>query len=171
MDRPNVHLSTNDINNHFVNIFIREWKSQLQSSTGKLRLYKKIKNIFYENYLELHLYLRNPLTKLRISNHSLRVETGRFNLPPLPIDQRKCFFCENFIEDELHFLFDCNCYYNLEEHKDMISYFQFLNPNFDSLPNDEKWIFVSTLNDSHADYVLCSFVSKGFILRNNLINK
>ena len=53
----------------------------------------------------------------------------------------------------------------------MISYFQFLIPNFDSLPNDEKWIFVSTLNDSHADYVLCSFVSKGFILRSNLINK
>ena len=81
------------------------------------------------------------------------------------------FLCENFIEDELHFLFDCNCCYNLKEHKDVISYFQFLNPNFDSLPNDEKWIFVSTLNDSHADYVLCSFVFKGFILRNNLINK
>ena len=52
-----------------------------------------------------------------------------------------------------------------------ISYIQFLNPSFDSLPNDEKWIFVSTPNDSHADYVLCSFVCKGFILRNNLINK
>ena len=66
---------------------------------------------------------------------------------------------------------DCNCYNNLKEHKDMISYFQFINPNFDSLHNDEKLTFVSTLNDSHADYVLCSFVSKGFILRNNLINK
>ena len=72
LDCPNVHLSTNDINNHFVNIFIREWKNQLQSSTGKLRLYKKIKNIFcYENYLKLPFYLRNPLTKFRISNHSL----------------------------------------------------------------------------------------------------
>ena len=30
--------------------------------------------------------------------------------------------------------------------------------------------FVSTLNDSHADYVLCSFVAKGFVIRNNLIN-
>ena len=34
----------------------------------------------------------------------------------------------------------------------MISYCQFVYPDFDSLSNDEKWIFVSTLNDSHADY-------------------
>ena len=40
-----------------MNIFMREWKNQLQSITGKLRLYKKIKNIFcYENYLELPFY-------------------------------------------------------------------------------------------------------------------
>ena len=33
------------------NTVICEWKNQLQSTTGKLRLYKKIKNIFsYENY-------------------------------------------------------------------------------------------------------------------------
>ena len=69
----------------------------------KIKIIQEIKNILcYENYLELPFYLRNPLTKLRISNHSLQVETERFNLPPLPIDQRKCFFCENFIEDELH---------------------------------------------------------------------
>ena len=36
----------------------------------------------------------------------------------------------------------------------MISYFQFLNPHFDSLPNDEKWIFVSTVKDHYAYYVV-----------------
>ena len=63
-----------------MNTFICEWKNQLQSTTGKLRLHKKIKNIFcYENYLELQLYLRNSLTKLRISNHQLRFETGKYS--------------------------------------------------------------------------------------------
>ena len=38
-------------------------------------------------------------------------------------------------------------YHNLKEHKDMMSFFLFLNPDFDSLPNDEKWTFASTLND------------------------
>ena len=33
----------------------------------------------------------------------------------------------------------------------MITHFQFLNPDFDSLPYDENLIFVSTLNDSNAD--------------------
>ena len=41
----------------------------------------------------------------------------------------------------------------LKEHKDMISYFLFLNSDFDSLPNDEKWTYVSTLNDPHTNYV------------------
>ena len=52
----------------------------------------------------------------------------------------------------------------------MISYFQFLNPDFDSLPNDEKWIFVSTINDHYTNYVLCDFVAKSFIIRKSLIN-
>ena len=51
----------------------------------------------------------------------------------------------------------------------MISYFQFLNPNFDSLPNDEKWIFILTINEHNANYVLCSFVAKSFIIRKSLI--
>lgn len=49
-----------------------------------------------------------------------------------------------------------------------VSYFQFLNPDFDSLPNDDKWIFVSTLNDPHENCVLCSFAAKGFVIRNNI---
>ena len=51
----------------------------------------------------------------------------------------------------------------------MISYFQSLNHNFDSLPNDEKWIFVSTINDHYANYVLCSFVAISFMIRKSLI--
>ena len=83
LDHPNECLAINDTKYHFVNIFIHEWKNQLQSSKGKLKLYKKIKNILcYDNHLKLPFYLINPLTKLRISNHSLQIETGRFNLPP-----------------------------------------------------------------------------------------
>ena len=43
-------------------------------------------------------------------------------------------------------------------------------PNFDSLLIDEKWIFVSTVNDHYASYVLCSFVAKSFVIRKSLIN-
>ena len=60
-----------------------------QQRTGKLRRYKKIKIYFV--MLELPFYLRNPQTKLKISNHSLRIETVRYILPPLPNDQLACF--------------------------------------------------------------------------------
>ena len=70
-----------------------------------------------EPYLEFPYHFRNPLTKLRISNHPLRIETGRFNLPPLPIDNRKCYICEDVVEDELQFPFDCDYYHKLDEYK------------------------------------------------------
>ena len=60
--------------------------------------------------------------------------------------------------------------HDLQEYNNIISFFQFLNPNFDSLPNDEKWIFVSTINDHYANYILCSFVAKSCIIRKSLIN-
>ena len=101
------------------------------------------------------------------TNYELKLEDIIY---PLPIDQYNCFSCKNKIEDELHFLFDCDSYHDLQEYNNMISYFQFLNPNFDSLPNTEKWIFVLTAYDHYANYVLCSFVAKSFIIRKGLIN-
>ena len=82
-------------------------ENQLQSTRGKSRLYKKIKNIFcYENYLELPFYLRTLLTKLRISNHSLRIEAGRYNiLTPLPIDQLTCFSLRIWLKMSYTFCF------------------------------------------------------------------
>ena len=45
-DQPNEFVTINEIKQHLMNTFICEWKNQLQSTTGKLRLYKKIKKIF-----------------------------------------------------------------------------------------------------------------------------
>lgn len=47
------------------------------------------------------------LTKLRISAHSLAIETGRYGTTKLPADQRFCKFCPTNVEDEVHFLFQC----------------------------------------------------------------
>ena len=66
------NLLINELKQRLKNLFIQNWNKQLQSTTGKLRTYKIIKYDFiYEPYLELPYHLRNPLTKLRISNHPL----------------------------------------------------------------------------------------------------
>ena len=56
-----------------------------------------------------NIHFRIALSKLRVSNHSLLIETGRF----IQLDRNKriCPHClNNTIENELHFLFECSLY-------------------------------------------------------------
>lgn len=50
--------------------------------------------------------VRQQVTKFRLSNHRLAIETGRHNKTPL--EMRFCTFCPDKIEDETHFLFECS---------------------------------------------------------------
>ena len=50
-------------------------------------------------------------SKLRISNHKLMIEFGRYNQTTNLKDNRHCPFCgSNLIGDEVHFLFHCPTY-------------------------------------------------------------
>ena len=119
-----------------INLFISEFSSRLRdnyrqewhlemSTNGKLSLYQQIKTT-YENYLsELrHKKYIAVLARFRISNHSLAVETGRYE--GLPRNQRICKICEKVhknycIEDELHFVTICPAYHHLRvEHLNCI---------------------------------------------------
>ena len=64
-----------------------------------------------ENYIYVKSDKHNfNLAKLRISNHQLRIETGRYK--KTAVDQRLCKVCnENgCIEDKFHFLMTCKAY-------------------------------------------------------------
>ena len=72
------------------------------------RLIDKSRNhIIYDSYL--HEQLRIVITRWRVSNHSLRIETGRYETPPLPREQRLCAQCD-LLEDEHHAIFVCPLY-------------------------------------------------------------
>ena len=50
--------------------------------------------------------IRRAITKLRISSHRLKIETGRYL--KLEVNKRLCNKCDlNKIEDEIHFLLEC----------------------------------------------------------------
>ena len=52
---------------------------------------------------------RNALAKLRrLSDHQLHIQSGRQTRPKTPKEQRVCKKCLEYIEDEAHFLLDCN---------------------------------------------------------------
>ena len=89
---------------------LRDWRAGVKKNK-KLDVYKKVKH-----RLECEPYLldtrnrsgRIEMTKLRISAHQLRVETGRYVKDR--IDDRKeriCLFCADGMEDEHHYLSKC----------------------------------------------------------------
>ena len=89
------------------------WRKLLQNQQGKLVTYKYLKKDFvYENYLDcvkLSAH-QKALTKFRISNHKLHIETGRYKRPITPRQERICELCGDGVEDESHFLLTCKQY-------------------------------------------------------------
>ena len=56
----------------------------------------------------------SSLFKLRMSSHRLHTETGRWTKPlSTPIYDRKCSVC-NILEDEYHFILECQKFYDLK---------------------------------------------------------
>ena len=50
------------------------------------------------------------LSKIRLSAHSLAIETGRYNKPFTSAEERYCKYCLNQVENEKHFLLYCPLY-------------------------------------------------------------
>ena len=64
----------------------------------------------YSNYIDDRL--RTVITRWRLSNHKLLIETGRYLVPPIPRNDRVCANC-NILEDEEHVIFYCPLFYDV----------------------------------------------------------
>lgn len=98
---------------------------------------------------------RREFTKLRISSHRLHVESGRYNKPKIPYELRKCPFCANSIENELHFVVNCEMYTVVR--KELLTTFS--NNNFSTLTED---IFMK--------FMACKFSSNHVKLTNEILS-
>ena len=135
----------------YTNIFIQQVKSKLLEADqlnwynelwndhglcngNKLRLFRLYKNrLNCESYVKdfLPLSYRQTLAKLRCGNLPLAVETGRYTKPPIELNQRLCIYCkQNVIENEMHFLIDCDLYSDVRE--DLFERMRYLDDSFDS---------------------------------------
>ena len=86
---------------------LRSFYSTFQTDISRSKYLDLIKN-------ERH---RQAVAKLRTSNHKLSIETDRDHLPKIPENLRICQLCSsNKVENEIHFLFECNLYKNLRQH-------------------------------------------------------
>jgi len=95
-----------------------EWRVEMIGKE-KLRNYRKIKDtLTLETYLteETNKKGRYLLTNLRTGTNRLRIELGRRVRPVEPVQDRLCMSCMNGeVEDEKHFLINCQVYQDLRE--------------------------------------------------------
>ena len=90
---------------------------------------------------------RHAITKIRCSSHLLNIERGRHSKPKIPIEQRKCYFC-NSLEDEIHFVIDCMLYKN--DRCILFDNITKLFPDFIYLDSTEKFEYLFKSNDPNV---------------------
>ena len=78
------------------------------------------------------------------NSHKLKIETGRYTIPPLPREERLCIACLT-IEDEQHVIFEC--IYNVlirERHEKILDRYkstsELLQPK-----NEEETVLIARL--------------------------
>jgi hypothetical protein len=99
----------------------------------------------FENYLHIlsDFNQRKSFAKFRISNHKLKIETGRYSKPITPLENHICEKCfSDEIESEEHLLLKCSFYYTsrrklLETIKNNINH-----SNFEKLSFGDKFIWL-----------------------------
>ena len=106
--------------------------------------------------------IRSHVTKFRLSNHRLAIETGRHTTSKTPKEQRFCQFCPGKVEDEYHFLFDCKIVRYLRQ--DCFEKVVENMPRFENLSNEIKMKILM----GEMEYDFCKYVRDGMELRNFL---
>ena len=83
----------------------------------------------------------------------LEIERGRHVKPQkIPLEQRTCQRCTlNSVDDEIHFLITCS--YFATQRTSLLAESKLLNSEFDSLSNDDKFIYI--MSSTHRPLLIC----------------
>ena len=113
--KTNTPATMSYVRQRLLDIEQQTWISEIHNDERKDPHQKKQRTFMkfklthdYENYLAnvRNINHRVAITKLRLSNHKLAIETGRYVKPYQPPDQRICPLCKTGLEDEEHVLID-----------------------------------------------------------------
>ena len=144
-------------------------KNQCESMP-KLRTFVKFKDFSNTpSYVTkpLSFIQRKFLAKLRLGCLEIRIETGRYTRPRLPEESRICLACpepRNKIENEYHFIFECEAYQN--ERRSWLEKLTIPN-NFSTLLQDQQLKLV--LNDHNNVKLSAQFLINIYDVRSKLV--
>ena len=146
---------------------------------SKLRTYAKFKHTAeIENYLtciDLSWKQKRVISKFRLSNHKLHIETGRYCRPRLPPERRTCNVCSlNATEDEPHFLIVCPLYAHLRQKHCIDTPVCDTNADIGAVNADNTniighFVEIMTSHDTSVLQRLSNFLSEAFSVRDTTI--
>ena len=148
--------------NRAKDIYHQESFSTILDVASKLRTYGLMKyKIGREDYLTeiRNTKLRSKLSKFRLSNHKLMIEIGRHM--KLQIHERICQVCQKCVEDEVHFLINCEPYEAIRI--PLFDYCTELKSRFPYYTDEEKFIFIMT--SSHLAHNAAKFIDNALNIR------
>jgi hypothetical protein len=162
----NKRMLYTSVEKNMKSIYESQWHDKINRASNngiegnKLRTYCTFKEKFeMENYLLFGSSKteRSSLSKLRISAHRLRIETGRHTRPKIDSDKRYCVYCNDLsVEDEKHFMLSCKLY--TEERKLFLSKLKEKLPSI-CLSNSEA-LFKIILSCYNGDAEVCNMIIK-----------
>ena len=118
-------------------------------------LMKNDKSSIYTSFM--NDFYRKIITRWRLSNHSLKIETQRYKRPHIPREKRVCSLC-NKLEDEEHVIFVCPLYYSIRtKHQQLLSTKRnikdILNPDHEFIVSTAKLLY--DIEDERKNLKLC----------------
>ena len=105
---------------------------------------------------------RHTISRLRCSSHILHKEKGRYTRPRTPLHERLCYLCK-CVEDELHFVTACSL--NLTERTVLYEKVAGKFPEFDTLDDMGKFVFLFAFKDAEMLTWLGKFLYKSFTIK------
>ena len=160
--------------NHYLKLmyqqYILHWQHTLQHFK-KLEFYNNFKNEYRPSYyldFTRKITDRKALVKLRIGNHRLIIECGRYN--QIPREHRLCPPCRsNELEDEIRFLFNCPKY-SIPRDKFYSSKVQLCVHNMKQWPPVEEIKKLMNSFNYCINFQLMKLILSSFDLRSKLLN-
>ena len=135
---------------------IQGWNEQV-SNSSRANTYKLIANFNFKCYLDVVTVrkFRYAFTRLRVASHRLEIEAGRWHKPNrTPVEERKCLFCRNSLEDEFHFVIECKLYQDLRQ--------KYIKRYFWARPNIPKFIELLESENKKTIKNLSIYIFKSF---------
>ena len=132
--------------------FLAKCQYYFNATNSKLCLFSKLKCDQREaHYLSgRNVSERSLFAKFRLSDHNLNIERGRY--AKIPPEERNCPFCAHSVENEQHFLIQCNKYNDIRN--EMFGKLSKVKPSFLNLNDTQK---VTFLLDPCADTIGITF--------------